>query len=524
MAGFGERFTRAGFMQPKPLVPIDGVSMIERVIKFFPQDSRFIFCINKTHAETTDLLSVLERVSPEAIILAIDPHRDGPVRTLLACEGYISEGDEVIVNYCDVGIDWNYEEFETWLRKGKWDGAMTAYRGFHPHSLGPTLYAYMKTEGERVTEIREKHHFTDDKFSEFASAGLYYFKRGGEMLKIARALVASGDRVHGEFYVSMAIQRMIESGGSVGVFPLQRFFQWGTPEDLRDYESWARAMRELDTYASKIALFKAEWAQIIPMAGRGVRFSSRGYADPKPFIDTGGAPMITQALSCLPIPQSCTLIALKEHCDHRRFPEIIERFSETDRVVRIDEMTEGQACTAMLGLSDLKPSLPVLIGTCDTGYIYDPEKLKALYEEAGWDLIVFAAKDYLQATWRPAMYGWMSVREDGSVRRIAVKTQVEGEDPFEQQVITGTFLFKNVAAYLQEYRALLEENDRVNGEFYIDTIARRMVDAGKRVVAFTVTKYIPWGTPEELMTFQYWNEVFREGRAAFQGWHGRAGL
>ena len=66
--------------------------------------------------------------------------------------------------------------------------------------------------------------------------------------------------------------------------------------------------------------------------------------------------------------------------------------------------------------------------------------------------------------------------------------------------------------FLREYDALLAANDRVNNEFYIDTIARRMVEGGARVRALSVDKYIPWGTPEELMTFDYWNEVFRGAR------------
>jgi len=39
-----------------------------------------------------------------------------------------------------------------------------------------------------------------------------------------------------------------------------------------------------------------------------------------------------------------------------------------------------------------------------------------------------------------------------------------------------------------------------------------MLREGARVKIFTVDKYIPWGTPEELKTFVYWNEVFRGAR------------
>ena len=44
-------------------------------------------------------------------------------------------------------------------------------------------------------------------------------------------------------------------------------------------------------------------------------------------------------------------------------------------------------------------------------------------------------------------------------------------------------------------------------------VMKRMIEAGRRVRIFEVDKFMPWGTPEELKTFLYWNDVFRGGRA-----------
>ena len=93
-----------------------------------------------------------------------------------------------------------------------------------------------------------------------------------------------------------------------------------------------------------------------------------------------------------------------------------------------------------------------------------------------------------------------------------MKRLVSGVPAAEQEVILGTFWFPSGEAFLREVESLVADDDRVNGEFYVDTIARRMVERGKRVLAFTVEKYMPWGTPEELSTFLYWNDVHREGR------------
>lgn len=514
MAGFGDRYMRAGYTQPKPLIPVDGKPMIERVLAAFQprqKDDRYLFVVNRTHAETTDLVPTLERLVPDATIVVVEPHKDGPVQTLLAAEPHVAADEEVILNYCDFGVDWSYEEFRGWLRQHQWDGAMSAYRGFHPHSLGPTLYAYMRMaeDDETVVEIREKHHFTPDKFGEYASSGLYYFRRADALFRIARAQMAGGERVQGEFYVSMAVQALIAEGGKVGAFPLPHFFQWGTPADLRDWEAWASALRRLEGFTTQVAATRSPSAQVIPMAGLGQRFRDRGYADVKPLIDVAGKPMIAQVLATLPHAPSRTLVALDEHATDARLRSTAASHEAT--IVAIPALTNGQATTALRGAEGLADAASVLFAPCDTGCLYDVDAFAQLEAAADADLIVFTARGHLPALWRPEMYGWI-VAEGGWARACAVKRQVEGVAPEDQEVVLGTFWFRQVSRFRAEYQAMVEANDTVKNEFYLDTIARRMIASGAKVRAFCVEKYIPWGTPEELETFRYWNDVFRAGR------------
>ena len=48
MSGFGERFRRAGYTVPKPLIKIDGKPIIEHVIDMFPGETNFIFICNNS--------------------------------------------------------------------------------------------------------------------------------------------------------------------------------------------------------------------------------------------------------------------------------------------------------------------------------------------------------------------------------------------------------------------------------------------------------------------------------------------
>ena len=51
MSGFGERFRRAGYSVPKPLIEVDGKPIIQHVIEMFPGEEKFIFICNENHLQ-----------------------------------------------------------------------------------------------------------------------------------------------------------------------------------------------------------------------------------------------------------------------------------------------------------------------------------------------------------------------------------------------------------------------------------------------------------------------------------------
>ena len=64
MSGFGERFRRAGYMVPKPLIKVEGKPMIQHVTDLYPGAERFIFICNEDHLKDTTfhMREVLEQV------------------------------------------------------------------------------------------------------------------------------------------------------------------------------------------------------------------------------------------------------------------------------------------------------------------------------------------------------------------------------------------------------------------------------------------------------------------------------
>ena len=111
MSGIGNRFIEAGYKEPKPLVVIDGKPIIEHVCDLFPNEDKFTFICNSKHLLETNMREVLKSIKPNANIVEIPNHKKGPVYAVSLVEDLIDDDEEVIVNYCDFGTYWDYEDF-----------------------------------------------------------------------------------------------------------------------------------------------------------------------------------------------------------------------------------------------------------------------------------------------------------------------------------------------------------------------------------------------------------------------------
>ena len=512
MSGFGERFRRAGYTLPKPLIPIDGKPIISYVIDMFPGETNFLFICNQEHLDHPDyeMRSVLTKYCPTGKVIGIEPHKLGPVHAVLQAKHLIDPAQPVVVNYCDFTCYWDWAHFKNFTTQSNCVGAIPAYRGFHPHSLGSTNYAYMRASNGWVTDIQEKKPFTDNRIEEYASSGTYYFATGEIMDTAFRNIVAKGAQVAGEYYVSLAYKPLLEKNKEIAVYELQHFMQWGTPEDVADYLYWSKLFRELSKpkNSSNCPL----GSLLIPMAGAGQRFSQAGYDLAKPLIPVSGQPMVAQAASDLPSPETLAFVLRADMAGYAEISETLKALYPNAILSAIDHLTEGQACTVQLGVVALQNTadsvpVPLTIGTCDNGVIFDEQEFRALVNDPTIDIIVWAIRGYPNALRFPNMYGWLDVVGD-RIRGVSVKTPLS--DPTRDPIVLGTFTFKQPEILLKIIDRLIQRNGRINGEFYLDSTLIDAIELGLNCQLFEVDSYLSWGTPNDLRTFEYWQSCFHK--------------
>ena len=512
MSGIGKRFIDAGYNDPKPLILIDGKPIIEHVCDLFPGETKFTFICNSKHLSETNIRNILKSIKPNSNIVEIPNHKKGPVYAVSLVEHLIDDNEEVIVNYCDFGTYWNYHDFLKHTRNRNADGAIPSYKGFHPHMLGSTNYAFMRDNDQWMLEIKEKEPFTDNRMEEFASNGTYYFKKGSYVKKYFNEIMSKDIHLNGEYYVSLIYNLLVKDGLKVSIYNIQHMLQWGTPQDVEEYNTWTKYFRNVIKQEQKREP-KDGSITLIPLAGRGSRFTKACYKDPKPLIEVSGKPMIIQAANSLPKSENHIFVTLKEHLQNYPLEKILKDEYQDSKIIAIDEVTQGQAVTCSLGLKDTDENLSMLISATDNGITYNKEKYEKLIEDKSVDAIIFTFRHHISSKQNPQMYGWVKTDATNDAKKISVKVPIS-ENPYEDHAIVGTFWFKNIKYFNRALKNLLDKNIKVNNEYYVDSLMDELIELGYKVKVFEVDDYICWGTPDDYETFIYWQSFFHKA-----SWH-----
>ena len=512
MSGFGERFRRAGYDVPKPLIKIDGKPVIAHVIDMFPGEQEFIFICSQDHLSHPSyrMESILQKYCPTGRIIGIPAHKLGPIHAVRQVEHLIDLDRPVVVNYCDFACYWDWHHFKQFVAASKCSGAIPAYKGFHPHTLGSTNYAYMREANGWLKDIQEKQPYTSNRMEEYASSGTYYFASGRIMSDTFRMTLDQELNVDGEYYVSLAYKPLLAANQLVAVYPLQHFMQWGTPEDVAEYNGWSTAFRRLMAGESTVSTPRG--SLVIPMAGLGQRFVNEAYSVAKPLILVSGKPMVTQATLDLPAAAHHVFVLRADMPGHQEISEELKRSYLEGVIQTIPGVTEGQACTALIGLCALEREIgsvpgPLTIGACDNGALYDAKAFKELVDNPEVDVIVWGVRGHANAVRHPEMYGWINA-EDGRIRGVSVKTPLEL--PATDPIVLGTFTFRRSEDFRKVIDHLIARDGRVNGEFYIDSCINDAIELGLRCHLFEVDNFLSWGTPNDLRTFEYWQSCFHK--------------
>jgi HAD superfamily hydrolase (TIGR01509 family) len=222
MAGEGSRFKKAGYTFPKPLIEVNGKPMIQVVIDNLNIDAHHIFICQHKHLEKYNLTTVLPMIAKNCVIYPLAKVTEGAACTTLVAQEHIDNDEPLLIANSDQFIDWNSNEFMYAVTNDEIDGGILTFKSVHPK------WSYAKVDDNGfVTEVAEKKPISDN-----ATVGVYYWRRGSDYVKYAKQMIEKNIRVNNEFYVCPVFNEAIQDGKKFKIFPVDKMWGLGTPEDL----------------------------------------------------------------------------------------------------------------------------------------------------------------------------------------------------------------------------------------------------------------------------------------------------
>ena len=235
MAGRGSRFQDVGYTFPKPLIDVNGKTMIEVVVdNLRPNcDHRFIFICQKEHYDKYDLYHILQNATKNKFeIVQIDGVTEGAACTVLTASQYINSDEDIMIANSDQFIDVDINNFINDGRQDAVDGLIMTFKASHPK----WSYARVDSSG-RVIEVAEKKLISDK-----ATVGIYYFKRGSDFVGAAESMIEKNIRTNNEFYVCPVYNELILNDKNINIHNIsaENMHGMGTPEDLTSFLAWIK--------------------------------------------------------------------------------------------------------------------------------------------------------------------------------------------------------------------------------------------------------------------------------------------
>lgn len=239
MAGRGERFSKAGYTTPKPLIPIHGIPMIAYVLSNLRphQEHRWILLCQSQHIENFDLVNILHKHCDNATIVHVNTTTAGAACTVLLAKEQINNDEPLMIANCDQYIDIDINSYLQAFDNSSLDGMIMTMTASDPK------WSYVRTDNSGIAcEVAEKTVISPE-----ASVGIYNFRTGKQFVDAAEDMINKQLRVNNEYYVAPVYNEIIAEGGRVGIFNIGNngcaMHGLGIPDDLESFITHPASLR-----------------------------------------------------------------------------------------------------------------------------------------------------------------------------------------------------------------------------------------------------------------------------------------
>lgn len=258
---------------------------------------------------------------------------------------------------------------------------------------------------------------------------------------------------------------------------------------------------------------------LIPMGGKGTRFSDAGYSINKACIPTTDRhsgkklPMVVCAMKDIPginDPENKIICVDRDFHQKNGTESTIQSYYKNTTFIH-DHVMLDQAFGCFLAREFLQNDEELFIGACDNGMEFDNEAFQEAKKHADVLMISHTNDDNIEQN--PQAHSWAELASDNkTLKNVSLKKPVSNT-PMQDHATTGMFWFKRASDFLKYLEQMIWQKDTLDGKYYVDKVLQYCINDNLIVQYFDV-KFICWGTPIDYEnyenTIQYWKDFLKK--------------
>ena len=226
---------------------------------------------------------------------------------------------------------------------------------------------------------------------------------------------------------------------------------------------------------------------IMPMAGRGSRFTKEGFEVPKPLIKINNKPFFywaTQSIRKFIELNSLTFVVLREHVEKFSIDKHILDYFPEAKVEIIPEVLNGAVLTCIEGIRNINNNNPIIFNDCDhlfSSSLFNIYCNREIFSEIDGAFLTDKSDD--------SKFSYVQCDNYGKVIKTIEKKVVSND------AICGAYYFRNKDIFLECTNKYLEICNY--SEYFVSGVYNVMAEKGYIIKNFEVDFHLPFGTPVE---------------------------
>ena len=193
------------------LAESNGEILIERFVHACAGlNAKIVFAVRAPDIRRFRIDSVIGLAAPGSAVVPVAGETQGAACTALLCVPHIDTEGELLILNSNEFLDIDYKAAVEGFRRQNFDAAVVTFHSIHPR------YSYVALDDDGlIVEAAEKHPI-----SRHATAGFYWFRRGGDFVDGAQSMIRKDTQVDGKFFISLVFNELVLQQKRMGVLPV----------------------------------------------------------------------------------------------------------------------------------------------------------------------------------------------------------------------------------------------------------------------------------------------------------------